>query len=127
MKAKRYSREEWEAAKSLKKCGKTWAEVATALGRNGTHIGKAIKRFDNYDSYLESFRRLPGRRTEQLQFLPPELPVAPKKIQVRSIEVKPYRKLTPEKLEGEKMRMATRMAQITKRYIEELRDAGFRF
>lgn len=122
MKAKRYSKEEWEAAKSLKKCGKTWEEVAGALGRNGNNIGKVIKKFEgDYEAYLGQWRskKAPIRRTEQLQFLPPEMPIAPKKIQVKSMSEKEWTE--------RKLAMASKQARIVARFVAEMKDAGFRF
>lgn len=122
MKAKRYSKEEWEAAKSLKRCGKTWEEVAGALGRNGNNIGKVIKKFDgDYEGYIAQWRnkKMPTRKTEQLQFLPPEMPKAPRKIQIKSMSEREWNE--------RKLAMASKQARIVARFVAEMKDAGFRF
>ena len=122
MKAKRYSKEEWEAAKSLKRCGKTWEEVAGALGRNGNNIGKVIKKFDgDYEGYISQWRnkKMSTRKTEQLQFLPPEMPKAPRKIQIKSMSEREWNE--------RKLAMASKQARIVARFVAEMKDAGFRF
>lgn len=123
MKGKRYSKEEWEAAKSLKKLGLSWIQVAERIGRSGDRLGRVVRQFDgDYEAYLASYRRddMPKRKTEQLQFLPPELPKQPKKIQIKAMP-------SESEITAYKLKMATRQAQIVKKFAEELRDAGFRF
>lgn len=122
MRAKRYSKEEWEAAKSLKKCGKTWEEVAGALGRKGNNIGKVIKKCGgDYEEYIAQWRnrKMPTRKTEQLQFLPPEVPKAPRKIQIKSMSEREWNE--------RKLAMASKQARIVARFVAEMKDAGFRF
>lgn len=123
MKAKKYTREEWEAAKSLKNCGFTWTQVCEKVGRAGDTLGRAIVKYGDYDSYLESYRRgkakAPERKTEQLRFLPPELPKQPKKIQIKSMSEKEWTE--------RKLAMASKQARIVARFVAEMKDAGFRF
>ena len=121
MKAKKYTREEWEAAKSLKNCGFTWAQVCEKVGRSGDTLGRAIVKYGDYDSYLAGYRRgkaeAPKRKTEQLKFMPPEMPTAPKKIPVKS--------MSEEEWTRRKLSMATRQAVAVKNFISELRNVGF--
>lgn len=121
MKAKKYTREEWEAAKSLKNCGFTWAQVCEKVGRAGDTLGRTIVKYGDYENYLASYRRnkakAPERKTEQLQFIPPEMPTAPKKIQVKS--------MSEEEWTRRKLAMATRQAVAVKNFISELRNVGF--
>ena len=123
MKAKKYTREEWDAAKSLKNCGFTWAQVCEKVGRAGDTLGRAIVKYGDYDRYLASYRRnkekVPERKTEQLQFIPPEMPKAPKKIQIKS--------MSEQEWTERKLAMAGRQARIVSRFVAELKDAGFRF
>lgn len=122
MKGKKYSSEEWEAAQSLKKLGLTWEQVCGKIGRKGDTLGRTIVKYDgNYEDYLASYQRgkKPARKTEQLRFIPPELPAAPKRVTVAP--------MSEDDLTRKKLAMATRQAQICKRFVEELRDAGFRF
>lgn len=123
MKGKRYSKEEWEAAKHLKNLGLTWIEVARRVGRSGDRLGRSIRQFEgNYDAYLASYQRekkAPARQTEQLQFVPPEMPKAPRKIQIKSMSEKEWN--------DRKLAMASKQARIVSRFVAELKDAGFQF
>lgn len=78
---KKYSKEEWEAALSLRKMGK--------------------------------------RTTEQLQFLPPELPKAPKKIEVKAAP-------SEDDWTRYKLKMAQRQAIAIRNFVVELRNAGIK-
>ena len=123
MKGKRYSKEEWEAAKSLKKLGLSWIQVAERIGRSGDRLGRVVRQFEgDYEAYIASYRheKAPQRKTEQLQFLPPELPKQPKKIKVKAVP-------SEEEWTKYKLAVATRQAQIVKRFVEDLRDAGIGF
>lgn len=119
---KKYSKEEWEAAMSLRKMGKKWPEISSILGRgeNG-RCAEIFKKYSNYEEYSAAVsKRMGKRKTEQLQFLPPELPKAPKKIHVKS-------EPSQDELTAYKLRLARRQAIAVNHFISELRDAGFRF
>jgi hypothetical protein len=117
---KKYSKEEWEAALSLRKMGKRWPEISNILGRgeNG-RCAEIFKKYNNYEEYDAAVsKRIGKRKTEQLQFLPPKLPKAPKKIQVKGGGV--------DELTAYKLRMATNQAVAVRNFILELQDAGFK-
>ena len=125
MKAKKYtkiSKEEWEAAKSLKAFGMGWREIGATLGRDGQNLCSVFKKNNgDYEKYTKSYLKGKGKRTnEQLQFLPPELPKAPKKIHVKS-------EPSQDDLTAYKLRLARKQAIAVNHFISELRDAGFRF
>lgn len=119
MKGKKYTMEEWEAAKSLKKCGFTWKEVCEKLGRGSDTLGRAISKYNSYEEYLASYKRVKKgqRRTEQLQFLPPEAPKPPKKIFVKNAP-------SEDDFTKYKLKMANRQAIAIRNFIVELRNAG---
>lgn len=125
MKAKKYtkiSKEEWEAAKSLKAFGMGWREIGATLGRDGQNLCSVFKKNgEDYRKYVDSYQKgrskAPNRKTEQLQFIPPEMPTAPKKIQVKS--------MSEEEWTRRKLAMATRQAVAVKNFISELRNVGF--
>jgi hypothetical protein len=117
---KKYSKEEWEAALSLRRMGKKWPEISSILGRgeNG-RCAEIFKKYSNYEEYSAAVSKRMGKRTtEQLQFLPPELPKAPKKIHVKGI--------SDEELTRYKLNMATKQAIAIRNFITELQNAGFR-
>lgn len=116
------SKEEWEAAKSLKAFGMGWREIGATLGRDGQNLCSVFKKNDgDYEKYTKSYLKGKGHRTtEQLQFLPPELPKAPKKIHVKS-------EPSQDDLTAYKLRLARKQAIAVNHFISELRDAGFRF
>lgn len=122
MKAKKYtkiSKEEWEAAKSLKKFGMSWREIGSTLGRDGQNLCSAFKKNnEDYEQYSGDYAKgKPHRKTEQLQFIPPKMPSSPKKIQVKS--------MSEEEWTRRKLDMATRQAVAVKNFISELRNVGF--
>lgn len=119
---KKYSKEEWEAALSLRKMGKKWPEISKILGRgeNG-RCAEIFNRYKTYEEYSEavSKRATRGKRTtEQLQFIPPEMPKAPKRIYVKS--------MSDEEFTRYKLKMATRQAIAIRNFITELKHAGIR-
>lgn len=113
------SKEEWEAAKSLKAFGMGWREIGATLGRDGQILCSIFKKNgEDYRNYVGNYQKGRGKRkTEQLQFLPPKLPKAPKKIQVKS--------MSEEEWTRRKLAMATRQAVAVKNFISELRNVGF--
>lgn len=118
---KKYTKEEWDAALSLRKMGKGWPEISKILdrGENG-RCAEIFRKYKSYEEYSEAVSKRKGKRTtEQLQFLPPELPKTPKKIQIKSIS-------SEDELTKYKLRMATRQAVAVRNFITELKDAGFR-
>jgi hypothetical protein len=124
-KGKKYtkiSKEEWEAAKSLKAFGMGWREIGATLGRDGQNLCSIFKKNgEDYRNYVGNYQKGRGKRkTEQLQFLPPELPKAPKKIHVKS-------EPSQDELTAYKLRIARKQAIAVNHFISELRDAGFRF
>lgn len=118
---KKYSKEEWDAALSLRKMGKKWPEISLILGRgeNGrcAEIFKKYKSYEEYDAAVS--KRAGKRKTEQLQFLPPELPKKPKKIEVKAAP-------SEDELVAYKLRLARRQAIAVSHFLRELKDAGFR-
>lgn len=119
---KKYSKEEWDAALSLRKMGKKWPEISNILGRGENGRCSAIfNKYSSYEEYSKAVGSRNGRRkTEQLRFLPPELPKAPKKIQVKSVA-------SQDEFMEFKLKMATRQAVAIRNFITELKDAGIRF
>jgi hypothetical protein len=119
---KKYSKEEWEAALSLRKMGKKWPEISEILGRgNNGRCAEIFRKYRTYEDYSEAVSKRVGKRTtEQLQFLPPELPKAPKKIHVKS-------EPSQDEFTAYKLRLARKQAIAVNHFISELRDAGFRF
>lgn len=122
-KGKKYtkiSKEEWEAAKSLKAFGMGWREIGSTLGRDGQNLCSVFKKNDgDYEKYTNSYLKGKNcRRTEQLQFIPPEMPKAPKKIYVKGI--------SDEEITRYKLKMATRQAIAIRNFITELKSAGIR-
>lgn len=122
MKAKKYtkiSKEEWEAAKSLKKFGMSWREIGSTLGRDGQNLCSVFKKNnEDYEMYSGGYTKgKPNRKTEQLQFIPPKMPSSPKKINVKS--------MSEEEWTRRKLDMATRQAVAVKNFISELRNVGF--
>lgn len=116
---KRYTKEEWESAIALRKLGKTEHAIADILGRPHTHIVKAINQYGgDYDAYAKGWKKKGKRTTEQLQFIPPEMPKAPKKIYVKGID--------ETCLTAHKLRAARIQAIAIRHFIEELQDAGYR-
>lgn len=123
MKGKKYSREEWEAAKAIHGLGKSWPEVAEMLGRKGPSLGMCITANDgDWEKYNANFRakkdKTPKRKTEQLIFYPPKVPKAPKKIQVKS--------MSEQEFYERKMKLAKAQHMAIQNFITELRNAGFR-
>lgn len=123
---KRYTREEWNAIIALKNLGMRHKDIAKSIGREETQsIMHSLRKYDyDYDKYIKAVSqphqtRQGRRKVEQLQFIPPEMPKAPKKISVRKIDEDEFISM--------KLQMATRQAQIVKKFVEELRDAGFNF
>lgn len=118
---RKYSREEWDAAVSLRKMGKKWGEIGAILGRgeNG-RCAEIFRKYESYEDYDRAVSRRGERRTEQLQFLPPELP----KKEPRKIEVKAA--ISDDELMAYKLRRANRQAVAIKNFITELKDAGFK-
>lgn len=119
---KKYSKEEWEAALSLRRMGKNWPEISKILGRgeNG-RCAEIFRKYKTYDEYIEAVSKRNGksrRTTEQLQFIPPEMPKAPKKIYVKSISDDDFTRY--------KLKMATRQAVAIRNFITELKHAGIR-
>lgn len=119
---KKYSKEEWEAALSLRKMGKKWPEISKILGRgeNG-RCAEVFNKYRTHDEYLEAVGKRGSRgsrKTEQLQFIPPEMPKAPKRIYVKS--------MSDDELTRYKLRMATRQAIAIRNFITELKHAGIR-
>lgn len=116
------SKEEWEAAKSLKAFGMGWREIGATLGRDGQNLCSVFKKNgEDYRRYIGGYQKGRGKRkTEQLQFIPPELPKAPKKIHVKS-------EPSQDDLTAYKLRLARKQAIAVNHFISELRDAGFRF
>lgn len=124
-KGKKYtkiSKEEWEAAKSLKAFGMGWREIGSTLGRDGQNLCSAFKKNNgDYEKYTSSYLKGKNhRRTEQLQFIPPVVPKAPKKIHVKS-------EPSQDELTAYKLRLARKQAIAVNHFISELRNAGFRF
>lgn len=124
-KGKKYtkiSKEEWEAAKSLKAIGMGWRDIGTTLDRDGKNLCSAFKKTDgDYDTYAERYvKGKAKRKTEQLQFIPPEVPKAPKKINVRQ-------EISEDRWVAYKLNLARKQAIAVNNFIKELRDAGFRF
>lgn len=118
---KKYTKEEWDAALSLRKMGKGWPEISKILGRgeNG-RCSTIFKKYSSYEEYSEAVSKRKGKRvTEQLQFIPPEMPKAPKKIQIKSMS-------EADELTAIKLKMAKKQAIAIRNFIQELRDAGFR-
>lgn len=117
---KKYSKEEWDAALSLRRMGKGWPEISKILGRgeNG-RCSSIFKKYKTYDDYCEAVSKRRGKRTiEQLRFIPPEMPKAPKKIHVKGI--------SDDELTRYKLNMATKQAIAIRNFITELQNAGFR-
>lgn len=119
---KKYSEEEWNAALSLRKMGKKWPEISVILGRGEN--GRCAEIFNKYQSYQEYeaavSKRAGKRKTEQLQFIPPEVPKPPKKIHVRQ-------EISEDRWVAYKLNIARKQAIAVNNFIRELRDAGFRF
>lgn len=119
---KKYTKEEWDAALSLRKMGKGWPEISKILdrGENG-RCAEIFRKYKSYEEYSEAVSKRKGKRTtEQLQFLPPELSKTPKKIHVKS-------EPSQDELTAYKLRLARKQAIAVNHFISELRDAGFRF
>lgn len=124
-KGKKYtkiSKEEWEAAKSLKAIGMVWRDIGATLDRDGKNLCSVFKKTDgDYDTYAERYvKGKVKRKTEQLQFIPPEVPKAPKKINVRQ-------EISEDRWVAYKLNLARKQAIAVNNFIKELRDAGFRF
>ena len=119
---KKYTKEEWDAALSLRKMGKDWKEIGKILnrGENGrcSAIFSKYKTYEEYDAAVS--KRNVKRTTEQLQFIPPEMPKAPKKIQIKSV-------VSEDEMTAYKLRLARKQAIAVNNFIKELRDAGFRY
>ena len=118
---KKYSKEEWEAALSLRRMGKKWPEISSILGRgeNG-RCAEIFKKYSNYEEYSAAVsKRMGKRKTEQLQFLPPELPKAPKKIEVKAAP-------SEDNWTRYKLKMAQRQAVAIRNFVVELRNAGIK-
>lgn len=120
---KKYTEEEWNAALSLRKMGKGWPEISRILGRgeNG-RCSELFRKYGNYSEYSEAVSKRKGkakRTTEQLQFLPPELPKAPKKIEVKAAP-------SEDDWTRYKLKMAQRQAIAIRNFVVELRNAGIK-
>lgn len=118
---KKYSKEEWEAALSLRRMGKKWPEISSILGRgeNG-RCAEIFKKYSNYEAYDAAVsKRMGNRTTEQLQFMPPELPKKPKKIEVKAAP-------SEDDWTRYKLKMAQRQAVAIRNFVVELRNAGIK-
>lgn len=117
---KKYTKEEWDAALSLRRMGKGWPEISKILGRgeNG-RCSSIFKKYKSYDEYNSAVSKRRGKRTiEQLQFIPPEMPKAPKRIYVKS--------MSDDEFTRYKLKMATKQAIAIRNFLTELKNAGIR-
>lgn len=123
MSGRKFTEKEFKIGEFLREQGESWNSINVVLGRNETSHGlrnvfaKYGWDFETYDrEYKANHKgRPPKRKTEQLQFEPPRMP---RKIEVRKIE---------DDFEMRKFEMAKAQARAIKHFVDELRDAGFRF